>query len=96
MSADSYRTGEAFDAGRRSDLDLAIASPTLMERAEALGVVTRGQGTRTRELEGKEVEALGLSPLQSRLEADAGRQVPIMIYRSRGDIEARGPFIRLP
>ncbi|RTL71921.1 MAG: phage portal protein, partial [Hyphomicrobiales bacterium] len=92
----SYRTGEAFDAGRRSDLDLAIASPTLIERAEALGVVTRGQGTRTMQLDKDVVEALGLRPLQLRLEADAGRPVPIMIYRSRGDIEARGPSIRLP
>jgi hypothetical protein len=92
----NYRTGEAFDVGRQSDYDIALASPSLMRRAEELGIELREQGSRTRKLEDEELPALGLRDLASRLREQAGRDVSLMIYRSREAIEQRGPSLRLP
>jgi filamentous hemagglutinin len=87
----NYRTGEPFDVGRRSDYDMALVSPTLMRRAEELGIQLRGQGSRTERLEDKDLEALGLKDLASQLDRETGRDVNFMIYRSRDALEVRGP-----
>jgi hypothetical protein len=54
-----YRSGEPFSE-KESDYDLAIVSPSLMSRAEQLGVPLRGGGGRTRELLQAELEPMGL------------------------------------
>jgi hypothetical protein len=92
----SYRTGEAFDVGRRSDYDLALVSRTLMRRAEELGIELRGQGNRTGPLNEEELGKLGLDGVASQLGVRAGRDVGIAIYRSREALEGRGPNLRLP
>ena len=51
----SYTTGELFDAGRASDFDIALASPSLFQRARALGVEVRGRGIRTAPLKDDEL-----------------------------------------
>jgi hypothetical protein len=38
----NFHTGRPFDVGRLSDYDIALASPTLMQRAIELGVPLRG------------------------------------------------------
>ena len=52
----SYRQGAAFDVGRRSDYDLAIASPTLIQRAREMGIEMRGGGSRTHELNPRDLK----------------------------------------
>ena len=42
-----YTTGAPFDVGRRSDFDIALASPTLFARAKATGARLRADGVRT-------------------------------------------------
>jgi filamentous hemagglutinin len=92
----SYTTGEAFDVGRRSDYDVVLVSPTLMRRAEDLGIPLRGQGSRTWALRNRELEKLGLSDLRRAVESQAGREVTFMIYRSREAVERRGPYLLVP
>lgn len=76
-----YRDGTPFDAGRRSDIDLTIVSPSLFEAAVAAGAETRGRGSRTAPLnrESKVLEKLGLHVLLTKLEERADRKVSIMI-----------------
>jgi hypothetical protein len=92
----SYRTGEAFDVGRTSDYDLALVSPTLMRRADELGIELRGQGSRTGPSNEEELVKLGLDGVASQLGMQAGRNVSFVIYRSRAVLEGRGPNLRLP
>lgn len=92
----SYRTGEAFDVGRRSDYDIAIVSPALMQRAAGAGVELRSGGTRTRELSPREMELLGLGTVVRDLRGQSGRKVTVMIYQSHQALEIRGPNLMLP
>ena len=69
----NYRTGEPFDVGRRSDYHMALASPTLMRRAEELGIPLQGQGSRTEALDAPQLETLGLRDLASTLRQQVGR-----------------------
>ena len=75
-----YTTGKPFDVGRRSDFDIALASPTLFERAEAAGVELRSRRTRTAPLGRANLERLGLFDLARRLSAGVERDVHFMIY----------------
>ncbi|MEW5963380.1 MAG: phage portal protein [Pseudomonadota bacterium] len=92
----SYETGEPFDVGRRSDYDLAIVSPTLFNRATALGVRSRGRGGRTVQIDGNALRDLGLRSLLDTLASDIGRDVSVVIYRSNTDLQVRGPSLPLP
>jgi filamentous hemagglutinin len=87
------RTGEFFDVGRRSDLDIALASPALFRRAAEIGVELRGGGTRTEELTYRQLERLGLSTLAEILSKRVDRPVTFMIYNSSGAVRQRGPSL---
>lgn len=60
VTGENFRTREPFDAGRRSDYDIALVSPTLMQRAVDLGVPLRQGATRTRQLRREELTDFGL------------------------------------
>jgi uncharacterized protein YukE len=91
-----YTTGKPFDVGRRSDFDIALASPTLFERAEAAGVELRSRRTRTAPLGRADLERLGLFDLARRLSAGVERDVHFMIYPDRAGAVERSGGIRLP
>ncbi len=89
-----HTTGAPFDVGRRSDFDVALASPSLFERAKALGVQIRGRDTRTAPLDERQLEKLGLLELRDKLkERMSGRPVAFMVYRDLEHTLARGPSI---
>jgi len=87
-------TGAPFDVGRLSDLDIAIASPSLMRQARSMGVGIRGGGTRTQPLAPEQLEALGLLQLKRKLSRYVrGRDVSFMAYENIPAILNRGPAI---
>jgi uncharacterized protein YukE len=92
-----YTTGALFDVGRLSDFDIALASPTLFERAKALGVQIRGRGSRTAPLKDEELlERLDLHHLSVQLsERAGGRPVFFMIYRDLDATLRRSPSIEV-
>jgi HK97 family phage portal protein len=93
----SYKEGRPFDGGPRpSDLDIAIVSRLLMERAEQLRVPLLGRRTRTRALTDRDLESLGIYEHATQLSRRQKRPVSFMIYRSHEAVEARGPHRRLP
>ncbi|WP_232282831.1 RHS repeat-associated core domain-containing protein [Roseiflexus sp. RS-1] len=91
-----YTTGAPFDVGRVSDFDIALASPTLLQRAKELGIELRGGGTRTGPLGRGDLEALGLLDLREELSQLVGRDVNFMIYKSVEDAVRRSPSIFVP
>ena len=91
-----YKTEVPFDVGRVSDFDIALASPTLFQRAQELGIPLRGNGTRTRPLTENDLENLGLYDLATQLGGDANRPVNFMIYGSADDAIQRAPSIVVP
>ena len=92
-----YTTGEAFDLGRRSDFDIALASPALFARAKAAGVKLRsGSPSRTAPLKPRDLERLGLLELAGRLSAGMDRDVHFMIYEDLTGAVDRSGGIRLP
>jgi filamentous hemagglutinin len=88
-----YSTGEAFDIGRRSDYDVSIVSPRLMQRAEEIGVKLRGGRTRTGPLDDVQVRILGLGDAVAKLRVRTQRDIGIVIFRSINDLTKRGPNI---
>ncbi|RVU09897.1 hypothetical protein EOS93_17605 [Rhizobium sp. RMa-01] len=92
----SYSTGEAFDVGRISDFDIAVVSPGLLQRAQSLGIGLRSSGTRTGPLSGRDLAALGLSDLASKLNVQTGREVNFMIYGTSTAATNRSPGIFFP
>jgi hypothetical protein len=92
----SFETGLPFDDGRVSDYDLALVSPTLMQRATDLGIELRSGGTRTGPLTEDQLRQLGLFELTGQLSREAGRDVGFMIYESPAAVIRRGPAIMIP
>jgi len=93
----SYRTGEAFDVGRRSDYDFAIISSRLLERAKELGITMTRNGERTLEkLSDRRLRAIGLDEVMTRMRYLSRKESSIMIYRDASSVEKRGPSVRLP
>ena len=92
----SYRQGEVFDVGRRSDFDLAIVSPKLLQRAREVGIELRGGETRTRELNPLDLKSLGLDGLAASLVDQSGHDTTLMIYSSESAVQARGPYLTVP
>jgi predicted nucleotidyltransferase len=88
-----YTTGQLFDVGRRSDYDLAIVSPRLIQMARERGIELRSRGARTGQIEETELKLLGLENTVRTLQEYSGRDVHIMIYRSTEDLAPRGPNI---
>lgn len=91
VTGENFRTREPFDVGRRSDYDVALVSPTLMQRATELGIPLRGGGTRTRHLRSEELMDLGLQNSAANLGRRVERDVSFMIYYSRHAVTQRGP-----
>ena len=96
VTGKSFKTGEAFDVGRVSDFDVALASPELLQRAQSLGIGLRSGGTRTGPLSARDLQALGLKDLSSKMSAQAGREVNFMIYDSAATAASRAPSAVLP
>ena len=90
-----YVAKAPFDFMRISDYDLAIVSPELLQKAEQLGILLRGEGTRTSPLTQADLGALGLDQIANSLSAAAGRPVNIMIYVNESAVQ-RAPSIRAP
>jgi hypothetical protein len=96
VTGQSFKTGQAFDVGRVSDFDIALASPELLQRAQSLGIGLRSGGTRTGPLSARDLQALGLKDLASKLSSQAGREVNFMIYDSAATASSRAPSVALP
>ena len=96
VTGESFRTGAAFDSGRESDFDIALASPGLLDRASSLGIGLRSRGTRTGPLTASQLQRLGLGDLAADLGVTAGRPVRFMIFESAAGAMARGPSIEVP
>ena len=94
----SHDKEEAFDVGRVSDFDIALASSNLIELAKSKGIKIRdgGTGFRTGQIQDDELKILGLFDLQRQLSDDAGRPVNFMIYRTTGDAFADKPSLLVP
>jgi len=75
----SYKTGEPFDVGRRSDFDVALAGQELFNKARALGLKAK-DGTRIGPLSDAQLAALGLPDLGNELSRLAGRPVNFVLY----------------
>ncbi len=91
----SYRTGEAFDVGRRSDYDLAIVSPRLYELMRESGVPVRGKRSRTERIVSEQIPDVGLAKWLRSIERQSGREASIVIYRTQRDLELRGPYLSI-
>ena len=96
VTGKSYSTGAAFDVGRVSDFDVALASPSLMQRAQELGIGLRSGGTRTGPLTAENLRQLGLSDMAQQMTRQYGREVNFMIYNSAETAATRAPSIPVP
>lgn len=92
----SWKSGKPFDLDRLSDLDVAVASPSAMRRARALGMDLRAGGTRSAPLTSVQLRKLGLGSLADSLSAAQQRPVTIMLYESIDGVAARGAFVTVP
>jgi filamentous hemagglutinin len=95
VTGQSYRTGEAFDVGRTSDFDVALASNELLDKAKALGIGLRSEGSRTGPLKPKDLEKLGLSEMAHDLSKKYGRDVNFMIFDNVGTALKKAPSIEI-
>ena len=91
----NWRTREPFNMGRTSDVDIALASPVLFQRASDIGVKLRGAGTRTGELTSHQLSELGLRDLANVLKTQVGQPVTFMIYNSTSAVSQRGPSLAI-
>jgi hypothetical protein len=69
-----------FDVGRDSDYDVAIASPTLWQRAPEAGVKLRGNHSEP--LAAEQIKALGLDAAFAQANLLARREVNFMLYEN--------------
>ncbi|MEY1239969.1 RHS repeat domain-containing protein, partial [Providencia manganoxydans] len=96
VTGKSFRTGEAFDVGRRSDFDIALAGDDIFNAAKNAGIGTRGGGIRTGPLSQRDLKKLGLDKLANDMSIKHGREVNFMIYESASTAMNRAPSIILP
>ena len=93
----SYREGRRFDEGAKpSDFDFAIVSPSMLRRAQEIGVRMMGRGKRSVVLNEDQMREFGIWNMRRQLEEEYGRDVNFMIYGSRETIVRRGPFLKVP
>lgn len=96
----SYSSGQAFDFGRVSDYDLALASPKLYERTVAKGITGPPTEYRTGELQADQLALLYLD-ITSRqahtcmpwCSTNPARPVHFLVYRSVEDIPGTRPAL---
>lgn len=96
ITGKSFKTGQPFDVGRVSDLDVALADRALLAKAEELGIGLRSGGTRTGPLTARDLRALGLRDLSNKMGQQVGREVNFMIYNNPATAAQRAPSIILP
>lgn len=70
-----YRTGESIATQGPGDLDLAVVSPELLEKARGAQIQLRGSGTRSMPLYRGDFAKMGLSDLVAGLTKTASRKV---------------------
>jgi len=93
----SYLKGQQpFDAGRVSDLDIALAGDSLFNAAKRAGIPLRSGGTRTGELTRRDLRVLGLQDLTRQMSAQAGRKVNFMVYNAPETAVQRAPSVIFP
>ncbi|MBV9124913.1 MAG: hypothetical protein JO112_16285, partial [Planctomycetes bacterium] len=81
VTGTSFKTGEPFDVGRKSDFDIALVHDETFLQALDLGAKAK-DGTRIGPLNQAQMEALGLLNVQQELAAMAGRPVKFMLFDS--------------
>ncbi|TKC79203.1 hypothetical protein FAZ69_30545 [Trinickia terrae] len=96
VTGKNFKTGQSFDVGRDSDFDIGLASPSLLKRAEALGIKLRSGKTRTGPLMARDLHRLGLKDLVTQLTEQSKRDVHFMIYNSPANAKERAPSVTLP
>ncbi|MES2349853.1 MAG: hypothetical protein V4641_20005, partial [Pseudomonadota bacterium] len=96
VTGKSFKTGQPFDLGRVSDFDVALADPSLLAKAEELGIGLRSSGTRTGPLTARDLRALGLRDLSNQMGQQTGRDVNFMIYNKPATAAQRAPSVILP
>ena len=72
VTGENFRTGAPFDVGRVSDLDVALASPSLFQRAKDFGIELRSGGHRTGPLD---ADALGCISAAESIATSAGSAI---------------------
>jgi len=95
VTGKSFTSGKAFDLGRKSDFDFAIAGEKIFEDARRLGL-PGPNAKRTWELSKKSLEKMSLEKLWKSLEEDLKRPVSFMIYLSDKAVIERGSNILFP
>ncbi len=93
VTGKNFRTGKAFDAGKVSDFDIALAGPDIFARARQLGIRLRSSGTRTGPLTGTQIQQLGLGPLRNSLSQSAKRPVKFMVFSDAKAAAAKAPSV---
>jgi hypothetical protein len=96
VTGESFRTGMPFDVDRTSDFDIALASPSALERARDMGIGLRSGGTRTGPLTLEQLYDLGLGEMAESLSGRAGREVNFMLFESVDTAVVRGPSLMVP
>jgi hypothetical protein len=91
-----YTTGAAFDVGRTSDFDIALAGNDIFSAAEDAGIGLRNGGIRTGPLKANDLAQLGLTALRNSLSQSAGRPVNFMIFKSIEVAISKAPSIVVP
>ncbi len=80
VTGKSYKTGEPFDVGRKSDFDIAVVHDESFLGGLELGARAKGGGTRIGPLNEAQTQALGLENVQQDLASMAGRPVKFMLF----------------
>lgn len=92
----SYRGGYKFDAnpnGQKSDFDIALVSPAMLEKARKMNIPLRSSGGRTAPLSKHDVDNLGIKELHKRLNVQYDRKIEFMIYETSDLAIVRSPSI---
>ena len=92
-----FETGAAFDAGRVSDFDMALADTKLFNSAKKRGMTVKTDPRRIGPLSDKQIRQLGLEQFAEKLMDKAGREVNFMIYEDLNAVrEYHGSGIVVP
>jgi hypothetical protein len=82
VTGKSYKTGEAFDVGRLSDFDIALANQSLFKKARELGYKAK-DGSRIGPLKDEQLRDLGLLEYAKKVRKNSeGRTTEFMLFDS--------------
>lgn len=96
VTGKSFKTDQPFDVGRVSDFDVGLADPSLLARAQELGIGLRSGGTRTGPLTARDLRALGLRDLSNQMGRQVDREVNFMIYKDTATAIQKAPSVIFP